>query len=238
MKERMKKVTALCLAAALSVGTVLPVHAETVQDAQNAVDQLQQQKDSVQAEKTTVETELKKIAEEMEKTQSKLDAKQAEITEAEENLVQAKVEENTQYQSMKIRIKYMYENGNMEFIEVLADSENISDFLNKTEYISKLSEYDRDKLKEFQKTVKAVEEQEAALQKEDEELNTLQTDLVNQQTQAQTLLKEKDVQLADLSSQLGSKMETLQKLVEEEKRRQEEAAEAAAVTAARAAESE
>ena len=80
MKERMKKVTALCLAAALSVGTVLPVHAETVQDAQNAVDQLQQQKDSVQAEKTTVETELKKIAEEMEKTQSKLDAKQAEIT--------------------------------------------------------------------------------------------------------------------------------------------------------------
>ena len=48
------------------------VHAETVQDAQNAVDQLQQQKDSVQAEKTTVETELKKIAEEMEKTQSKL----------------------------------------------------------------------------------------------------------------------------------------------------------------------
>ena len=30
MKERMKKVTALCLAAALSVGTVLPVHAETV----------------------------------------------------------------------------------------------------------------------------------------------------------------------------------------------------------------
>ena len=227
MKERMKKVTALCLAAALSVGTILPVHAETVQDAQNAVDQLQQQKDSVQAEKTTVETELKKIAEEMEKTQSKLDAKQAEITEAEENLVQAKVEENTQYQSMKIRIKYMYENGNMEFIEVLADSENISDFLNKTEYISKLSEYDRDKLKEFQKTVKAVEEQEAALQKEYEELNTLQTDLVNQQTQAQTLLKEKDVQLADLSSQLGSKMETLQKLVEEEKRRQEEAAEAA-----------
>ena len=227
MKERMKRVTALCLTAVLSAGMVLPVHAETVQDAQKAVDQLQQQKDSVQAEKTSVEAELKKIAEEMEKTQSKLDAKQAEITKAEEDLVQAKVEENSQYQSMKIRIKYMYENGNMEFIEVLAESENISDFLNKTEYISKLSEYDREKLKEFQKTVKAVEEQEAALQKEYAELNTLQTSLVNQQAQAQNLLKEKDIQLADLGSQLGSKMETLQKLVQEEKRRQEEAAEAA-----------
>ena len=223
MKERMKRIAALCLVSALAMGTVLPVQAETVQDAQKQVDELQQQKDSVQAEKNSVEEELKKIATQMEATQKKQDEKQAEITQAEEDLVQAKVEENTQYQSMKIRIKYMYENGNTEFIEVLADSENISDFLNKTEYISQLSTYDRDKLKEFQKTVKAVEEQEAALQAEYQELNTLQTDLVNQQTQAQNLLKEKDVKLADLSSQLGSKMETLQKLVAEEKRRQEEA---------------
>lgn len=223
MKERMKRIAALCLVLTLAMGTVLPVQAETVQDAQKQVDELQQQKDSVQAEKNSVEEELKKIATQMEETQKKLDAKQAEITQAEEDLVQAKVEENTQYQSMKIRIKYMYENGNTEFIEVLAESENISDFLNKTEYISQLSTYDRDKLKEFQKTVKAVEEQEAALQAEYQELNTLQTDLVDQQTQAQNLLKEKDVKLADLSSQLGSKMETLQKLVEEEKRRQEEA---------------
>ena len=116
MKERMKKVTALCLAAALSVGTVLPVHAETVQDAQNAVDQLQQQKDSVQAEKTTVETEVvKRLQKRWKRHSPSWMQKQAEITEAEENLVQAKVEENTQYQSMKIRIKYMYENGNMEF---------------------------------------------------------------------------------------------------------------------------
>ena len=223
MKERMKRIAALCLVSTLAMGTVLPVQAETVQDAQKQVDELQQQKDSVQAEKNSVEEELKKIATQMEETQKKLDAKQAEITQAEEDLVQAKVEENTQYQSMKIRIKYMYENGNTEFIEVLAESENISDFLNKTEYISQLSTYDRDKLKEFQKTVKVVEEQEAALQTEYQELNTLQTDLVDQQTQAQNLLKEKDVKLADLSSQLGSKMETLQKLVEEEKRRQEEA---------------
>lgn len=223
MKERMKRIAALCLVSTLAMGTVLPVQAETVQDAQKQVDELQQQKDSVQAEKNSVEEELKKIATQMEETQKKLDAKQAEITQAEEDLVQAKVEENTQYQSMKIRIKYMYENGNTEFIEVLAESENISDFLNKTEYISQLSTYDRDKLKEFQKTVKAVEEQEAALQAEYQELNTLQTDLVDQQTQAQNLLKEKDVKLADLSSQLGSKMETLQKLVAEEKRRQEEA---------------
>ena len=37
---------------------------------------------------------------------------------------------------MKKRIKYMYENGNVQFIEILLESQTIADFLNKAEYIS------------------------------------------------------------------------------------------------------
>ncbi len=45
-------------------------------------------------------------------------------------------------------------------------SSNIGDLLNKAEYVSKLSSYDRDMLTAFQDTVKAVEEKEAKLQDE------------------------------------------------------------------------
>ena len=65
-------------------------------------------------------------------------------------------------------------------------SSNIGDLLNKAEYVSKLSSYDRDMLVAFQETVKAVEEKEANLKDEYEKLNTLQTSLVSQQTEAQT----------------------------------------------------
>ncbi len=232
MNRCKKTVVSVLLTAALSVGMSTGVQAETIEEAQNQVDQLQQQKDSAQAQKDSFEAQLQEIAADMEETQAKLNAKQEEITQAEEELVQAKIDENTQYQSMKMRIKFMYENGNTQFIEVLASSKNIGDFLNKAEYISQLSEYDRNELIEYQKTVKQVEEKEKALEQEYQELNGLQDDLISQQNKVQELLKDKDVELAQLSSQLGAKMQTLQKLVEEEKRRQEEAAAAAAAAEA------
>lgn len=102
----------------------------------------------------------------MNKTQEELSAKETEISTAEEELVQAKVDEDDQYNSMKKRIKFMYEGGNTQFLEILMSSSNISDLLNKAEYVSKLSSYDRDMLTAFQDTVKAVEEKEAKLQDE------------------------------------------------------------------------
>lgn len=223
MARRKKRWLGICLAAALLAGTAVPAQAETIEDAQKQVDELQKQKDAAEAQKDSFEARLKTIASDMEDTQKKLETKQAEIDQAEAELVQAKVDENTQYQSMKMRIKFMYEKGNIEFLEVLADSEDIGDFLNKTEYISQISEYDREKLEEFQKTVKKVQEQEEALQNEYAELNKLQNKLVDDQNQVQALLKENEVKLSDLGSQLNSKMQTLQALVEEEQRRQAEA---------------
>lgn len=54
----------------------------------------------------------------------------------------------------------MYENGNSQVIELLMESENIGEFLNKAEYISSISEYDRDMLTAFQDAVAEVEKEE------------------------------------------------------------------------------
>lgn len=232
MKKRRNVIRSLCLSLFISTAAVMPVRAESVEEAQKKVDELKNEKDNAQAEKDSVELQLQEIAAEMESTQKKLDAKQEEIVAAEEALVQARVEENTQYQSMKKRIKFMYEQGSVEFIEVLAKSKDISDFLNKTEYISEISEYDREKLKDFQEIVRQVEEQEQTLEKEYQELDNLQTELINKQNEVKQLLEEKKVKLSQLEGELGEKMKNLQKLVEEEKRRQEEAAAAAAAAEA------
>ena len=173
----------------------------------------------------------------MNKTQEELSAKETEISTAEEELVQAKVDEDEQYNSMKKRIKYMYEGGNTQFLEILMSSSNIGDLLNKAEYVSKLSSYDRDMLTAFQDTVKAVEEKEAKLQDEYEKLNTLQSSLVSQQTEAQTLISSKEAQIAEIQDQITDNANLLADLkakAEEAKRLQEEQAAAAAAAAAAA----
>ena len=238
MNKRTKRILSGGLIFVMSFGMVINVNATTIDEAQQKADALEQQKSTAEAEKNSLNTQLNTILGEMEDAQTKHADKQTEIEEAEEALVQAKVEENTQYQSMKKRIKYMYENGNSQVIELLMESENIGEFLNKAEYISQISEYDRDMLDEFQAVVKEVEAEEAALQTEYEELEVLTDDLLVKQSNLESLLSEKNLQISDLEKQIGDNAALLQDLIaqaEAERLKQEQAAAAAAAAAQQAA---
>lgn len=231
MNKRIGKIVSGGLIVVMSLGMVLNVEATTIDEAQQKADALAQQKSSAEAEKNSLNEQLNVIIGEMEDAQEKLADKQTEIEKTEEKLVQAKVEENTQYQSMKKRIKYMYENGNSQVIELLMESENIGEFLNKAEYISSISEYDRDMLTAFQDAVAEVEKEEKALQAEYEELEVLRDDLLVKQSNVEALLSEKNIQISDLEKQIGDNAALLQELIaqaEAERLKQEQAAAAAA----------
>ena len=136
----------------------------------------------------------------------------------------AKIEEIDQYESMKVRIRYMYENGNVNLIQLFMESDSIADFFHKTESISKISEYDRKKLGEYQMTVQIVEEKELALQAEYDKLQELRTSLVKQQQEAEALLAEKSSELASITADLSA-LQTRIKNAEDEKKRLDEAKE-------------
>ena len=124
---------------------------------------------------------------------------------------------------MKMRIKYMYESGNTQFVAVLAESKNMGDFLNKAEYISQISEYDRDELIRYQDTVEEIEVKEEEVQAEYEELNTLQTKLVGQQTEVQKMIDENKEKLSNIQSEIDANAAALEKAKEVERIQQEQA---------------
>ena len=51
---------------------------------------------------------------------------------------------------MKLRIQYMYENGNVSFADSIMTSKDASQLLNRAEYASQIASYDRKMLKEYQ----------------------------------------------------------------------------------------
>lgn len=234
MEKQKRRIVGGFLVLVMCAGMSLNAGAVTIDEAEKKADQLEQQKESAEAEKQKLTTRLNGIIDDMNETQEKLTAKEEEIDAAEQELVQAKIDENNQYESMKKRIKFMYEGGNTQLLEVLVKSESIGDLLNKAEYVSQLSLYDRDMLTEFQNTVKEVEEKEAALKTEYEELNELQDQLSEQQTEVQELIDSKEAQISDIQDEIKANAETLDRLkkeAEEAKRLREEQA-AAAVAAA------
>lgn len=238
MKNSKRSIISGVLVFAICMGTVGNVQATTIEEAQEIADQLDEEKGAAEAEKNALTDQLNQIIGEMNVAQEKLANKQAEIKQAEEDLVQAKVDENTQYQSMKKRIRYMYEVGNTQFIEVLLNSENMGDFLNNVEYVNQLSEYDREKLVDFQNICNEVEAKEKSLQEEYMVLRNLQDALIAKQAEVEQLLADKNLQIADLEGQIGENAALLEELIrqaEEEKRKQEEQAAAAAAAEAAAA---
>ncbi len=226
-----RKAVSLLLILVLCLGTAMRADASEISETEKEAEELERKKQAAEEEKNALEEQLNAIVSEMEETKAKIDEKENQISAKEDELIQARVDENDQYESMKKRIKYMYENGNTQFIEILCESKSIGEFLNNAEYITTISEYDRDMLVEFQRIVKDVEEQEAALKREYEELEVMQNDLIAKQSELNDLMEDKEEEIHQISDDIGATQEKLKKLKEaaaEAKRKQEEAAAAAA----------
>lgn len=209
---RRKKALSFLLVLVLCLGMAIQANATEISETQKKAEELEKKKKDAEKEKQSLEKQLESIVSEMEGTKTKIEEKETEISAKEEELIQAKVDENDQYESMKKRIKYMYENGNAQFVEILCESKSIGEFLNNAEYITTISEYDRNMLVEFQAVVKDVEEQEAALQAEYDELETMQNDLITKQDNVTELMETKDAEIEQISSDLGDTKDKLSEL--------------------------
>ena len=239
---QLKRIFSLILVLVLCLGLSVQVQASAIKKAKEKDKELKNQKNQTQEEKEALTQQLNEIVDDMEQTQKRLSAKEQEIKQKEEELVNAKIDENNQYESMKKRIVYMYENGNTEFIEILCNSKDIGEFLNKAEYISRISEYDRAQLVTFQNVVEEVKKQEEALQTEYTELTALREELGVKQASVEKLLADTNTKLEELEQKIGANAARLDKLLKEaaeaaarKKAAEEAAAKAAAQAAASAA---
>lgn len=215
-----RRLVSMLLVLTLAFGMTMQVEASSIEDAKKKGEALEAEKSTAEAEKAELANQLNTLITKMDETTAKLQAKQQEILEKRDELIEAQIDEQEQYDSMKKRIKYMYENGNTQFIEILLESKSIGDFINNAEYITQISEYDRDMLTEFQNTVKLVEEQKAVLENEEAEIEALQVELQAQQDEVSTLIEEKAAEISDLDAAIGENAAKL-KALQEEAARQE-----------------
>lgn len=215
MDKRKRRALSAILVVVLSISMGLNAGATSISDAEKKAEELEEEKKAAQEEKSSLTDQINEIASKARETQEQLNAKAVEIDEAQDKLVTAKIVEAKQYEDMKLRIKYMYESGEAQFLEVLMNSESMADFIANAEYVREVSSYDRGMLIEYQNTVKEVEAQEAALQVEYDEISVMQEELAAKQEEVQELLDASNTKLADIEEQIGDNAETLEKLKQE-----------------------
>ena len=203
------------------------VGAVTVQEAENKADELEGKKEQAEAEAKDLTEKLKGIVADMEETQKKLTEKEEEIEQVENELVQAQIDANDQYERMKVRIKYMYENGNASLLEMLFSAKNMTDFLNKADFIENLSDYDRQALTQLQDIHQEIADQKEDLENQQASMQSLSEQLKSKQTELQAKAVATSTDLDTVNAKLKkAKEEEAARLAEEA--RQRAAAEAAA----------
>lgn len=212
----------LCGALLLSA---LPVYAENqqIQDSKQKIEENKEKLSAVESEKQKVEEKLQELSAlksdaaayiqkldgELADLQGQIDSlgtriteKNAEIEATKVQLADAKAREEEQYASMKLRIKYMYENGDTNFLDLLFEAESLSDMLNRAEYIQKVSEYDRQKLDEFVAVRNEIEETELRLTEEYNELDRMKQETEAKQSSVEALQADKQKELESYNAKI------------------------------------
>lgn len=152
--------------------------------------------DSTNAEIVGLMTDIELIKEDIAEKAQLIDQTNAEYEEA-------KNQEETLYGSMVQRVKFMYEKGNLSYVQLLLTATSYADALNKAQYIEQLYEYDRQKLSEYVAAKEAAEALGQRLEEEKAELEASQYELEEEEAYMEELLAQYKATYADYEVKLA-----------------------------------
>lgn len=175
---------------------------KALKEAQSTIEDLKDSKGDIESKVTELNQQLIDISARITDLENQLTAKSEDIQETKDELAGAKEREAQQYADMKVRIQFMYENGQTSYLEALLSSRNISEFLNSADYIAQIQSYDRQKLTEYQDTVESIVNLEAQLEQEYIDLEALKSTVESNKATVAAMMRQKESELADISGDI------------------------------------
>ena len=181
---------------------------------------MQGAKDSLQGQLSILNDNLEEVSENLDELEHEIEDKIQEISDTEAALQEAEETVAWQYDCMKKRIQFIYERGDAVYLEMLFSSEGLGDFLNKSEYIEKISEYDHKMLEEYKETRQTIEETKQKLVARKEELDSLREKTKAEQDKVAGMVRSTANNIAGYADQI-SEAETVAHAYEEKVKEQD-----------------
>ena len=205
-------------------------------DVKKIKEELESSKKDLDLYVTELDSKVTEIQLKIDDLELKITAKEEEITQKKAELDEAIEVQTAQYEAMKKRIKFMYERGDMMYMDLLFSADTFGEMLNKAEYIERLSAYDRKKLDEYVEYTKFVtlckeeleeekgilDDTKAAQEAEKAALDELIEDKKAEIERLRSDINNKEAAIEEYEAEIAAQNETIQALeaaVAEERRR-------------------
>jgi len=215
-----KKLLSVILAGTLLISSILPCYAATTQDkiqdakaekektesslsdTKSRINNLQSEKSESETYLTELNAQLEDLKNTLEQLQKDFDAKQIELEKVQKELAEAKEQEARQYEDMKLRIQFMYEKSSIDYLDMLLSSDGFTEFLNRADNISQISEYDRQMLKEYEQTKELIKEKNAQVKEEKAAIEALQAESAVKQGEVEEVVASTYNQISEYTAEL------------------------------------
>lgn len=197
---------------------MLYIHATSLEDAENDKQTLEEKKKETEEKIAKLEkkksnileyieeldTQMAELDEELETLSAEISSLESDLEETRANLTTARETEENQYEIMKKRIKYMYENGNANYLNIFFQADSFYDMLNSAEYISKISAYDENLFQSYLDTRQSIETEEATLTQQLADLQELNEEYEYEKSTVEDLTADKQEQLKTYNKKIKS----------------------------------
>lgn len=167
------------------------------------LENLQGQQNSLKKELKNLNTQLNQVVANLEDLESQIRDKVQEIAEAQAAWEEAKATEKWQYECMVERARALYEVRDENYLNSLLAENSLADILNTADYIERVALYERKKMDEFTDNRLFIEDQEARLQEEKIELDSLKAQTEAEQAKVSGLIGKTSVSIANYGDQIA-----------------------------------
>ena len=211
----------------------------------NKISSVQSQINSTKQQKASTQSEIQELDRQL---NTKIQETTANLNKSQQELKEAIATREAHYNTLKKRIRVMYEYGNSGYLEALLSSDNFSDFITRLEYTNKLVEYDNKVLKDYTHSEEVIATNVKTIAKDKKQIEDMKAEQAKKQqildnniARKNQIVKQLDsnqstyeAQIADLQQQDANVQALIQKAEAEAKARKAAAAKAKADAAAKA----
>ena len=175
-----------------------------IDSVEQRIQSLKEASSNLQAYIDQLDRQVNSLSSQISEMEKKIEEKNQEIEAKKEELAQAEARLDEQYEMMKKRICYMYENGGQSFLDLLLTSGSVADMLNRAEYAMNISAYDRQMMENLKQSRNLIAEYKAALEAEQEEQKELLEKLQSQKEAVNRAMSAKTQEIISYQVQIGT----------------------------------
>ena len=233
MRYNLKKtISAVMVGAMLLAASPIPlantniVYADEMSDAEAKKADAQQKKKDAQSKLAKLESDKKDVMELIEdldkeitsyegtirELQGKSNTLQAKASVAENELQMAYIAEANQYEAMKERIQFAYENGDADYIDALVSIKDYDNVINQSEYVSQVSGYDQKQLNDLLEIEKSISEYKATISDNLSEVASLKEEAEGEQGALQVIQDGKLATLKEYNLDIAATEYTIEQM--------------------------